>query len=115
LQNYFDSNEISIISVALHPGLVATGGGLDLFPYWLKPILRRLGKTPLQGASSALFAATMPEVKEKENIYKGAYLGPRAKMSLLSDAGQDAKLAKDLWVLTEKVNHRPINTTFIFV
>lgn len=102
LQRRVDQQGVPIISISLHPGVVATGGALDLFPRWLSPILRLLAKNPLQGSISALFAATAPEVRLKSAEYGGAYLGPSGKMAVASETARDEKLAKQLWALTEE-------------
>ncbi|KAL2060546.1 hypothetical protein VTL71DRAFT_9187 [Oculimacula yallundae] len=72
---------------------------------FIKPGLRWFGKTPEQGAESALFAATSPEVRAKAEKYKGSYLGPGGKLSLASETGRDGKLAQNLWTLSEKTVH----------
>ncbi|KAH9224223.1 hypothetical protein DL95DRAFT_431314 [Leptodontidium sp. 2 PMI_412] len=102
LQRRVDKEDTQLISISLHPGVVATGGALDRFPAVLKPMLRMFAKTPLQGAKAALVAATSPEVKSKEEKYKGAYLGPGGKLQLASETGRDEKLAKQLWDLSQK-------------
>lgn len=102
LQRRADAECLPLISISLHPGVVATGGALDLFPSFMRSMLKALGKTPLQGAKSALVAAASTEVKAKQEKYKGAYLGPGGKLGRASAAGRDEKLAKELWELSEK-------------
>lgn len=103
LQRRLDKENIPIISISIHPGIVATETGLNLFPGWLRPILRRVGLTPLQGAASALFASTATEVKLDVDGYKGSYLGPGGMKGLPSKAAQNEDLAKLLWDLTEQI------------
>jgi NAD(P)-dependent dehydrogenase (short-subunit alcohol dehydrogenase family) len=76
LQRRADKENVPIISISVHPGVVATPGGLNLFPSWLRPILRLVGLTPLQSAISTLFASTAPVIKHNEEEHKGSYLGP---------------------------------------
>lgn len=102
LQRSADREGTPLISISLHPGVVATGGALEAFPAVLKPLLKVFAKTPLQGAMSALVAATSPEVKAREEKYKGGYLGAGGKLGLASETGRDEKLAKQLWDLTDK-------------
>jgi len=103
LQRRVDKENVPLISIALHPGVVATGGGLNLFPAWMRPILRRVGLTPLQGAIAALFASTAAEVKLKREEYKGFYIGPGGMKGVPSEISQNEDVAKRLWSLTEKV------------
>ncbi|PVH84095.1 NAD-P-binding protein [Cadophora sp. DSE1049] len=102
LQRRADQDGIPLISISLHPGVVATGGALERFPAVVKPMLEVFGKTPLQGAEAALVAATSLEVRTNEEKYKGAYLAPGGKLARASEAGRDEKLAKQLWELSEK-------------
>jgi NAD(P)-dependent dehydrogenase (short-subunit alcohol dehydrogenase family) len=69
-----------IISLSLHPGLVATQGGLDLFPTWLHPILNLIGKTPLQGSKAALFASSALEVRTSSSRFS-----PKAVLKSLAE------------------------------
>jgi hypothetical protein len=101
LQQRANEQGIPLISTSLHPGVVATGGALDLFPSFLHPLLRSLGKSPLQGSISALFAATSLEVRANAEKYEGAFLGPGGKMMAASKTAKDEKLAKQLWMLTD--------------
>lgn len=103
LQRRMDKEKIPIISISIHPGVVATETGLNLFPSWLRPILRRVGLTPLQGAVSALFASTAPEVRLDMDEYRGSFLGPGGMRGTPSKIGQDKDLAKRLWDLTEQI------------
>ncbi|CZT05848.1 related to light induced alcohol dehydrogenase Bli-4 [Rhynchosporium graminicola] len=103
LQRRVDQEGISIISISLHPGVVATDGAMNLIPAFLRPGLKWFGKTREQGAASTLFAATSPEVRAKQDKYKGAYLGPGGKLGLASETGRDEKLGKSLWDLSHRV------------
>lgn len=74
------------------------------------PILRfaisKFAKTSLDGASSALYAATSPEVKRNVKTYSGAYLMPVGKIvegSVSKDA-QSAALAERLWKASEDIS-----------
>ncbi|KAG4440133.1 hypothetical protein IFR05_004391 [Cadophora sp. M221] len=111
LQRRADREVMPLISISLHPGVVATEGALDRFPAVLKPMLRMFAKTPLPGAQAALVAATSPEVKAREEKYKGAYLSPGGKLQLASETGRDEKLAKQLWDLTEKTVKEILKTS----
>jgi len=100
LQRILTSKGIDAVSLSLHPGVVATQNGLNLFPKFLHPLLLLVGKTPLQGATAALFAATAAEVG-KNDVYKGSYLGPLGVLLEASPSARDEKNADDLWATTE--------------
>jgi len=56
-----------------------------------------------KGAYTSAFAAASPEVREKADTYKGAYLVPVAKIGKVSKDGQSEALAKELWETTERI------------
>jgi hypothetical protein len=103
LQRYADVEEVPLVSISLNPGVVATGGALDLWPTWFQPIVKRLTKSPLQGAATALFAATANQVKDNRTKFRGAYLDPPGKLSKASDMARREDLAKSLWMLSETI------------
>lgn len=59
--------------------------------------------SPEQGAITQLYAATSPEVTEKN--LKGKYLVPYGKVETPTALGQDesGKLAKEFWTLCESL------------
>ncbi|KAI5478932.1 short-chain dehydrogenase/reductase SDR family protein [Pseudohyphozyma bogoriensis] len=94
----FNKKYTNIKSIAVHPGFVASN------LYEGKFVFNRLAKTfiPIEeGAWSTLYAATSPEVEEKE--LWGSYLVPHAKVKKTTAYGSDAKLAQDLWTLCEAI------------
>ena len=74
--------------------MVATPGGLNLFPSRLRPILRLVGLTPLQRAISALFASTAAEVNLDREEYKDSYLGPGGMKGVPFETPQNECAAK---------------------
>jgi len=91
----------SIISVSVHPGLVATENGVNNVPWVLRFILRSLALSPLQGASAILFAATSVDVREQQTKYMGSYLEEGGVLAEASTVAKDKNLAHQLWNLTE--------------
>lgn len=55
------------------------------------------------GAYTSVFAAAAPAVKEKPEIYKGAYLSPVAKIGSPLKRSNDLQLAIDLRNTTESI------------
>src|ERR1700733_3123522 len=49
LQRKMDSEGVPIISMSIPPGVVATDGGMGLFPDFVKPLLKLAMATTLQG------------------------------------------------------------------
>jgi len=97
-----------IFSNATHPGSVNTElnrGIMASYPYLpLKPLVWAFGwliKTPYQGATTPLYAATATEIEEKN--WRGEYFVPMAQLSKPNELAQDAQLAKDLWAFSERV------------
>ncbi|ORY92453.1 hypothetical protein BCR35DRAFT_297867 [Leucosporidium creatinivorum] len=80
-------------SLSVHPGFVRS----DLYKHTSLSVLQRAFIGPEEGAYSSFYAAASPEVEEK-GIW-GAYLVPFAKVKQTTKAGDDAKLATDLWDL----------------
>lgn len=61
--------------------------------------------TPIQGATTPLFAATAPEVWAERERFGGQFLMPFGVLSP-ADESEDAKdlaLAEELWVTSERV------------
>ncbi|KAL2825098.1 hypothetical protein BDW59DRAFT_162043 [Aspergillus cavernicola] len=103
LQRRCDRESIPIISMSINPGLVATDGALELYPTWLRGALKAVGRTPLQGANAALFAAIAPEVGLKRAQYRGSYLNSRGEVDRASDIASDAQLAAELWEVSKMI------------
>jgi hypothetical protein len=59
--------------------------------------------TPLEGAMTSLFAATSPVVWEEREKYGGEYLMPFGAVETPSEDAQNAELAEELWVTSERV------------
>ncbi|KAJ9124347.1 hypothetical protein QFC22_001147 [Naganishia vaughanmartiniae] len=99
-----------ILSIAVHPGAVATGQEAGLSEAYgllgdaLYAVSRVAFMSPDQGSESALWAATAPKVAEEPGKYQGAYLR-QPDDSLGSESGQakDEVLAKNLWELSRRV------------
>ena len=100
LQRRMDSEGVPIISISLHPGVVATDGGMGLFPNFVKPLLKLAMCTTLQGATTQLFAATAVEVRKEKEKYGGKYLVPFGKIKYPGALAANEKLAGELWEST---------------
>lgn len=84
----------------LHPGAVATNLGVDRKTGFGKTIYKLLTpffQTPTEGAATAIYLATSPDLKNSSGDY--FY---KKKVSKTSDAARDKKMAKRLWSWSEK-------------
>ncbi|KAG0147847.1 hypothetical protein CROQUDRAFT_655640 [Cronartium quercuum f. sp. fusiforme G11] len=101
-------DDCGILCLSVHPGAVSTEisrSGLKSFPY-LAPFMfiqDYVMMSPQDGAITQLYAATCPEVKEKQ--LKGAYLVPFGKLGKKSTLGEDkeGKLGREFWSLCENL------------
>lgn len=105
LQAVFDRRGLPIISVSVDPGGVKTDGAIGIFPWFIKPIMRRAMLTEDQGSYTSLFAATSKEVRERPEEYKGKYMMPFGKVSPPHPVTKDEKQVQGLWKqTTEELN-----------
>ncbi|KZO91901.1 NAD-P-binding protein [Calocera viscosa TUFC12733] len=110
LQRRLDAAGMPIISISVHPGGVATEGferAIRSFGFgFLWPIFSWFLLSPLQGATTQLFAATSPEIRRDVDTYKGRYLIPYGKVApegKMSNLAKSPVLAGQLWGMTERV------------
>lgn len=78
-------------------GMVPFGGGVAAF------LVRMLLLTPAQGAYTALFAATSPQVRKDEQKFGGAYLVPYGKLETIVGDATDDTIAERFWDASEKI------------
>ncbi|KZO91905.1 NAD-P-binding protein [Calocera viscosa TUFC12733] len=110
LQRRLDAAGVPILSISLHPGNVATEGAERLVRSMGSGALGSVAwsaitvfvMTPLQGATTQLFAATSPEVRAEAGKYGGQYLVPYGCVAKPSEVGRRPQLPGQLWELTER-------------
>ncbi|KAM0754289.1 NAD(P)-binding protein [Meredithblackwellia eburnea MCA 4105] len=101
------SNHGGVIPLCLHPGLIQTPGmfaTLEKLPTFFQFLGRLLSRTPMQGATPVLFAATSPKIREAEDEWRGKYLVPSCKVG--STTGVTEERAAELWKTSEEVVRR---------
>ncbi|MCJ1377607.1 hypothetical protein MMC17_000702 [Xylographa soralifera] len=103
LQRRLIAENSSTIVMSVMPGMVATEGSFVTYPWYLKPLFRALAVSITAGTISALFAATSPEVRRDVEKYKAAYLTTDGSVMKTTAQAIDARLAEDLWGLSEEV------------
>ncbi|KAJ8483088.1 hypothetical protein ONZ45_g14721 [Pleurotus djamor] len=110
LQRKFKEAGSTALSIAINPGGVATEGVMDqmdtlpIIGGLAKYAVGRFAKSPLDGARTALWAATSPKVRTEPDVYGGAYLVPYDRLETPSKDACDDSLAKVLWGLSEQVS-----------
>ncbi|KAG8863091.1 hypothetical protein FRB96_009271 [Tulasnella sp. 330] len=110
LQRLFDEHGINALSIAIHPGEVATDGmRTSMTNFWLGRLILKTVfvvsplLTPDKGSYNSLFASTSTLIRADKKGYGGAYLVPFGKISQPSAEAKDPVAAKDLWETSEKV------------
>ncbi|KAJ8503286.1 hypothetical protein ONZ45_g10997 [Pleurotus djamor] len=115
LQDEFTSASSSALAISVNPGGVATETVLEDMASFrfvgplLKFLVSKLAKSPLDGALSALHAATSPEVRRDATKFGGGYIASVGRLSPPSKDGQSAELAKQLWEVSEKISRDVLN------
>jgi NAD(P)-dependent dehydrogenase (short-subunit alcohol dehydrogenase family) len=86
------------VANSFEPGMVYTSFSANLG--WLANLVFWLfGKTPEQGADSLVWLAT----SEEAGVLKGQHVSKRVVINPKNAQAVDAKLAKDLWELSERL------------
>ncbi|EJT98032.1 NADP-binding protein [Dacryopinax primogenitus] len=107
LQKRWDVAGVPAVSVSLHPGDVATEGLERMIRTFgaglLWPLVAPFFRSALQGATTALFAATSPEMLKDKEKFKGQYLVPWGQVAEPSELARREELGEALWTLSERV------------
>ncbi|KAL1972406.1 hypothetical protein VTN31DRAFT_6820 [Thermomyces dupontii] len=108
LQRVIDAHGDRIYALSVHPGTVNTElqqQYREAYPGWLGSVLTytslALGRSPEQGACSAIYAASSPEVEKKR--WNGVYLTDPGQLGKESSQASDPQLGAALWDLSMKV------------
>ena len=103
-----------ITIIAVHPGKVLTEGfkrdpshNIPVLGPILGVLYRIFFIDPVKGSHATVFAATSPEVAQKRNEFKGAYIvrhGTQGKIGVPPHPqAESAELARELWETTESL------------
>lgn len=108
-------NSDAIYALAVHPGTVNTEmqeQWKDAYPGITGTLIswavKSVGRDPEQGAYSALWALTAPEITQKDQ--NGAYFSDPGTLGTESSQAKDEKLGKALWELSEKIVKQKLGT-----
>ncbi|BCR90596.1 short chain dehydrogenase/reductase family protein [Aspergillus chevalieri] len=107
LDRVIKPNNDDIYVLSVHPGAVNTSMQQQwkdaypgLFGKLLTTMMLAIGRDPEQGAFSALWAATSPEIEEKG--WNGYYFSDSCQPGKESKQASDPKLGSALWDLTQR-------------
>lgn len=108
VERVIKKNGDNIYALSVHPGAVNTAmqqQWKDAYPGLLGKLLTSVmlagGRDPEQGSYSALWAATSPEIEEKD--WNGYYFNDPGKFGKESSQASDPKLGAALWDLSERI------------
>lgn len=98
--------------MSVDPGGVATEtalqnmGSVPLLGPVMKYMTATFALSPLDGATTALFTATSPEIRSRANEFKGAFVVPFGTIATPSKDAQDPELAAKLWRASEDITSK---------
>ncbi|KAF7595635.1 hypothetical protein BBP40_005383 [Aspergillus hancockii] len=102
LQRRLDEQGLPILSIAVHPGEVATEGVMTSNYFPLRIMARLVFLTSDQGAASPIYAATAEKIRQDPGRYKGKFLTPIGKVEPSNPVAKDERQVKGLWDNTTK-------------
>lgn len=118
LQKEFKAVGSNALAISVNPGGVATDGALatsSMYLFLLSALVRfvfsTFWKSPLEGATTALYAATSAEVRANAGLFGGAYVVPYGQIGKATKDGQDGNLAKTLWDVTGSIANATLAMT----
>lgn len=105
LQRFFDARGLSILSLSVHPGEVATEGVDAANGLFLRTMARLFFFTSEQGAATPLYVATAAGVLDEPERYKHKLVMPIGRASPLVSIANDEKQAHQMWnMMTNELN-----------
>ncbi|KAG9224697.1 hypothetical protein PTI98_010151 [Pleurotus ostreatus] len=117
LQKEFKAVGSNALAISVNPGGVATDGALatsSMYPFLsalVRFVFSTFWKSPLEGATTALYAATSAEVRANAGLFGGAYVVPYGQIGKATKDGQDGDLAKTLWDVTGSIANATLAMT----
>ncbi|KAK1538821.1 short-chain dehydrogenase/reductase family Oxidoreductase [Colletotrichum costaricense] len=97
LQKRMDEQKLPILSMAVHPGEVATEGVFSINPSLIKTIARWTFIFPEQGAATPVFAAVSKEIRQDAFKYKGKFVFPGGKIGDPNPVASNEEQVTGLW------------------
>lgn len=100
LQRRLDDRNLPILSIAVHPGEVATEGLMEINTLLIRLIARVSFLSSKDGAITSLFAATAGQVRQNSEAYKGKFLTPFGKVASPHPVVENDLQVERLWETT---------------
>jgi NAD(P)-dependent dehydrogenase (short-subunit alcohol dehydrogenase family) len=100
LQRRLDNRDLPILSIAVHPGDVASEGMMEINNLLIRLLARASFLSPEDGATTSLFAATAEEVRQNSEEYKGKFLVPFGKTASPHPVVENDQQVERLWETT---------------
>jgi NAD(P)-dependent dehydrogenase (short-subunit alcohol dehydrogenase family) len=97
LQDRLDEQGLPIITIAVHPGEVATEGVMTINNAFIRTLARISFLTSEQGSATPIFAATAKKVRQNAEKYKGKFLVPVGRIESPNIVVEDDRQVKGLW------------------
>ncbi|KAJ6562841.1 NAD(P)-binding protein [Mycena vulgaris] len=117
LQKHFDAASSPALSMSVDPGGVSTDTVLTAqnnVPV-VGPLLRfaisKFARSPLDGAATALFSATSPDVARRRVEFKGAFVSDFGVIAGASKDAEKPELAEELWAATLEITDKILSQT----
>ncbi|OBR11411.1 Short-chain dehydrogenase/reductase family Oxidoreductase [Colletotrichum higginsianum IMI 349063] len=97
LQRRLDEQKLPIVSLAVHPGEVATAGVDRINTALVRAISHLTFVSPEQGAATPVFAAVAKEVRQDPLKYNGKFVFPVGALGQPHAVASDEKQVQGLW------------------
>lgn len=106
LQRHIERHKLDMLSVAIHPGFVATNmvnrfGDRSIIARGIAKLIGVFIMSPVEGARPQLYAATAEDVQGGKYIVQGN--GGQPKEERPTRAARNQTLAERLWILSEEL------------
>ncbi|KAJ4352223.1 uncharacterized protein N0V89_007570 [Didymosphaeria variabile] len=101
LQRRLDQNGSRILVTAVHPGVVATPGAKTVLGVESEEYKACI--TPYEGALTEAWCAAHPEVRDREDEFKGAFVVPYGVARGVTGLAEDTEEAEKLWDASERI------------
>ncbi|KAJ7166672.1 NAD(P)-binding protein [Mycena filopes] len=113
LQRHLDAASAPALSLSVDPGGVATETVLDSAQNGLPvlgPLFRfaisKFARSPLDGAATALLAATSPEVRTRRLEFKASFISDFGVITRASKDAESVELAGKLWATAVEITQK---------
>ncbi|CEJ93758.1 hypothetical protein VHEMI09327 [[Torrubiella] hemipterigena] len=105
LQRLLDDQGLNILCMSVNPGAVKTEGGVGVWAWPMKYLMKRVMVSEDEGSWNSLFAATAKDVQASPDKYRGQYLDVIGKVTPVPILERNEGQIEGLWeVTTDEIN-----------